>query len=331
MKCTLTIFVFLCFFCNSYAQTFSPANLKILKEKEDSLQEYARYMITDSLSEDRMISDSVFTRTLVRALQVRNSFYYPFHSVQGVSWLYAPDSSFRIITWNLQFDEYYARQKGAIQMRTTNGSLRLFPLRDVSEFTANAVDSMRTPANWIGAVYYNMIKTEHNGRNFYTLFGIDFHSIRSTKKWIEVLHFNAKGEPLFGGPMFVYTSDSLKRKSPHRVELEYKKNARVLANYIPDLGLILTDHLISETDEPENSWTFIPDGDNQAFKWENGKWMHVDKAFDFKVDMQGVDPHLGNPPVGDPLLDKKGNINQKKLEEQSEKNRKKKEGGEGPM
>ena len=41
--------------------------------------------------------------------------------------------------------------------------------------------------------------------------------------------------------------------------------------------MILVDHLISESDEPENKWTYVPDGDNEAFQWENGRWVHVDK------------------------------------------------------
>ena len=34
------------------------------------------------------------------------------------------------------------------------------------------------------------------------------------------------------------------------------------------LEMILVDHLISETDEPENPWTFVPDGDLYHYKQE---------------------------------------------------------------
>ena len=304
-----------------YSQIISAADKKKLVAKEDTLKEYARYLVTDSLTEDRMVSDSIFTRTLVRALQIKNSFYYPFDSVLGVSRLYAPDSSFRIFTWNILYDDFYSRQKGAIQMRTKDGSLKLIPLRDVSEFTQNAMDSVRGKGNWIGAIYYNIIKTQHKGKNFYTLFGIDYNTIRSTKKWIEVLTFNEKNEPVFGGPLFSYEQDSIKKAPQNRFGLEYKKDARVLANFIEEVNMILVDHLISESDEPENKWTMVPDGDNEGFKWENGKWVHVDKAFDFKIDMKGVDPYLGKPPVGEPILDNKGNRDDKKLQEKSEKNK----------
>jgi hypothetical protein len=104
----------------------------------------------------------------------------------------------------------------------------------------------------------------------------------------------------------------------------------VLANYIEEVDMILVDHLISETDEPENKWTMVPDGDNEGFKWVNGKWMHVDKAFDFKIDMKGVDPYLGKPPVEDPILDNKGNRDEKKLQEKSDKN-KSKDGSKTPL
>jgi hypothetical protein len=306
-----------------YSQTITAADKKKLKAKEDTLQAYARYLITDTLTEERMVSDSIFTRTLVRALQIKNSFFYPFDSVRGISKLYAPDSSFRIFTWDMQFDEYYGRQKGAIQLRTKDGSLKLLPLRDVSEFTENAMDSARSKNNWIGAIYYNIIKTQYQGKNFYTLFGIDNNTVRSTKKWIEVLTFNEKNEPVFGGPVFSFEKDSVRKKPQNRVSLEFKKDARVLVNYIDEIQMILVDHLVSETNEPDNPWTMVPDGDNEAYKWENGKWVHIDKAFDYKIDMSGTDPYMGKPPVAEPILDSKGNRDEKKLQEKSDKNKKK--------
>ncbi len=296
------------------AQLITAADRKKLKIKEDSLKEWAQYMITDSLPEDRMYSDSVFTRTLVRALQVKNSFYYPFDSVFGISKLYAPDSSFLIYTWNLQLDDYYSRQKGAIQMRTKDGSLNLIPLRDSSEFAEKTDYFIGDSRHWIGAIYYNIIKTEYKGKNYYTLFGFDHNSVNSSKKWIEVMYFNEKNQPVFGGPFFTYDQDSLRQKPKYRLGLEFKKEARVLMNYIPDMDMILVDHLISETDQPELASTMVPDGDSEGYKWENGKWVHIDKVFTLKL----MD---GQAPVGEPLMDSRGNKNELKLQEKSDKNK----------
>jgi hypothetical protein len=301
------------------AQKILPADKTLLRDKEDSLKKMAADIILDSLTAGRMRSDSLFVKTLVRALQIRNSFYYPFAAVEGVSKLYAPDSTFRIFTWNISFDDYYARQRGAIQIRTNDGSLKLIPLRDFSEFTPDVMDSVRTKANWVGAVYYDIVKTTYNGKNYYTLIGFDRNTEMSNKKWIEVLTFDAKNEPVFGGPYFSFEKDSIKRRPQFRYNLEYKKQARAILKYDPESKLIIVDHLISETDEPENKWSYVPDGDYEAFKWQNGKWLHIDKLYNYKLEE-------GQAPVGDPLLDAKGNADEEKLKTKSDQNKLKKKG-----
>jgi hypothetical protein len=311
---SLAAMLFISFSTTLFSQIITPADRKRLMAKEDTLKDYAYFLTTDSLTQDRMISDSIFTRTLVRALRIKNSFYYPFDSLLGISKIYAPDTSFRIFTWTISFDDYYSRQKGAIQLRTADGSLKLIPLRDDSEFTGNAEDSVRNKNTWIGAVYYNIIKTQYKGKNYYTLFGFDNNNAMSSMKWIDVLTFDAKNEPVFGGPFFSFAKDSIPKPTQYRFSIEFKKDTRVLVNYIDELGMILVDHLISETDEPDHKWTYIPDGDSEGFKWENGKWMHVDKVFNLKLKD-------GEAPVGDPLLDPKGNRDEKKLREKTDKNK----------
>lgn len=305
----------------SNAQKISTTDRKKLKEREDSLQSLAADIILDSLAGPRMRSDSLFTRTLIRALQIKNSFYYPFDSIQGIAKLYAPDSTFRIFTWNLQINDYWSLQRGAIQMRTNDGSLKLVPLHDASSFTTDAEDSVRNKNNWIGSVYYDIVKTTYNGKDFYTLIGYDNNTEMSNKKWIEVLTFDQNNEPVFGGKYFTFDKDSIKRSPQDRFSLEYKKEARAILKYDEDSKLIIVDHLISETDEPQNKWTYVPDGDYEAFKWENGKWVHIDKLYNYKLQE-------GQAPVADPLLDVKGNPDEKKLQEKSEKNRARKKDGQ---
>jgi hypothetical protein len=309
--------IFLFFAVSANSQNFTAAELRMLKQKEDTLQRLAKNLIVDSLAAGRMRNDSLFIRTLVRTLQIKNAFYYPFDSVQGISKLYAPDSTFRIFSWALSFDDYYSRQRAAIQYKTSDGSLKLIPLKDFSEFTDKPIDSVRSKNNWIGAVYYNIIKTEHKGKNYYTLFGIDNNSVQSNKKWIEVLSFNERGEPVFGGPYFSFEQDSLKRPTQSRFSIEYKKDASILVNYVPEEDLILVDHLVSETNEDDKPHTFIPDGDSEGFKWENGKWVHIDKVFNFKLED-------GQAPVPDPMRDINGKNNEEKLLQQSDKNKVKK-------
>lgn len=301
----------------SFAQSrITPADAKVLRQKEDSLKMLAKTFLTAEATEERMRKDSLFIKTLIRALQVKNSFHYPFDSVRGVSRLYAPDSTFRLFTWQLDFqDSYaYARQRGAIQYRTPDGSLKLTPLQDYSEFADNPLDSARNRNNWIGAVYYNIIKNTHNGKAFYTLFGFDGNSYRTNKKWIDVLTFDERNQPVFGAqPFFTFEKDSVRRKPQYRYAIEYKKEASTTMNYDEDSKMILVDHLISETDEPDLPWTFVPDGDYEGFQWVAGRWQHVDKVFDFKLKD-------GEAPIPDALRDLEGNSDELKLSDRSRKN-----------
>lgn len=296
------------------AQRITAADKKKLQLKEDSLREIANYMIWDTLVTGRMLAYKDFVPGLIRALKVKNSFYYPFDSIQGISKLYAPDSSFRIFTWYMEIDDYKGWQRGFIQLKTANGTLKGHFLFDNSDYTEKPIDIVSRDSTWIGAVYYNIIKTQHNGKNYYTLFGIDRNSAMSNKKWIEVMTFDAKNEPVFGGPFFSFQEDSVKKATQHRFGIEYKKDARTFVNFDPEMKIILFDHLISDSDEPEKPWTLVPDGDYEGFKWMGGKWVHIDKVFHFKLQD-------GEAPLEDPILDIKGNKDEKKLQEKSDKNK----------
>jgi outer membrane lipoprotein-sorting protein len=306
----------LSFSLSASAQKMNAATLSQLRKVEDSMKVYGEQMISGQTAAQRFVADSVFIKMLVRALKTPNSFNYPFDSLQTVSHIYAPDSSFRIFSWQFTRDNDYHRQRGAIQMKTADGSLKLFPLVDMSDFTTAPQDSIRIGANWIGAIYYGIIQKTFNGKNFYTLLGFDDNNMRSTKKWIEVLSFDDKGRPVFGGPFFSIPSDDIKTSGSRqaRFAIEYKKDGKARMNYDKDLDMIVYDHLISETNEQGKPYTMVPDGDYQGFKWANGKWVLVDKVFDFKLED-------GQAPMPAPLKDADGRSDELKLMQQSEKNR----------
>ncbi len=247
-----------------------------LQQMEDELKPLAYSILNEDQFLDRFKADSAFTRGLVRALRTPHSFRYRFDSLITISQQYAPDSSFRIFTWQIQMEDMnHFRQKGAIQMRTTDGSLKLIPLFDASKFTEAPFDSVRTNQNWIGAVYYNIIQTTYNNRKYYTLFGYDENDARSSRKWMEVMTFDANGNPQFGGRYFNYREDDIKPKQPaFRFCLEYKKDANAKLNYDPELNMIVMAHLVSEEGDNKKKHTLVPYGTFEGFKWLGGKWVH---------------------------------------------------------
>jgi len=303
-----SIFVFICllFTVVAGAQKITKANLAWLQRfEEDTLKPASRQMIFDTVPGRRFAADSIFVKCFVRALKTNNSFYYPFDSVTTISAIYPQDSSFRIFTWELQRDEGYYRQQGAIQIKTADGSLKLFPLLDQSDFSSAPEADLRGPQNWVGAIYYGITTTEFKGKKYYTLFGLDDNDLFSTRKWLEVLTFNAEGKPVFGANLFDYKEDGIKPTPPvSRFLLEFKKDARARLVYDADLNMIVFDHLASETKEPAKKFTLIPDGTYEGFAWKNGKWVHIDDIF-------ANTPADNKVPTPQPLYDASGRpINQ---------------------
>jgi hypothetical protein len=242
----------------------------------------------------------------VRALKTQHSFFYPFDSLQTISKLYPPDSTFRIFTWQMVINDNMVRQHGAIQMKTADGSLKLFPLIDKSDITINQTDTFANNKGWIGAVYYKIIQKRSGNQNFYTLLGYDENNIRSNRKIIEVLNFS-NDEPTFGGRLFSFEEDSVFRSAMSRYIMEYKKHAGARLTYDEEMDIIVFEHLESESNEPNKKWTYIPDGDYEGFKWKNGKWIHITKVF------TQVTPE-GNEPLPSPIKDAEGNTIEDKLQ-----------------
>ena len=275
-------------------------DIKTMQQKEAELKPLADKMIFGSMFEMRLEANKDFVRHLVQALETPYSFQYPFDSLQTVCVENAPDNTFRIFTWEMQKDDNYFRQYGAIQMNTKDGKLKLFPLFDYSEFTEKPCDSIRSAKQWIGALYYKILKNTYQKKNYYTLLGLDDNDFLTTRKWMDVLTFNSKGEPEFGAPIFQYTYDTIKVEPPvDRFLLEYKKDAKAKLNYDPELDAIVFDHLVSDNDKPWQKTTLIPSGIYEGFRWKDGQWIHVKDIF-------SSDPESKTVPLPHPREDNGG-------------------------
>ena len=289
----------------AFAQRINPADKKYLQRSEDTLKNYSTAILEGNRSDDRFKADSNFTRVLVRALKTPNSFFYPFDSLYTISKLYAPDSSFRIYTWQMLVNDFVVRQHGAIQMRTSDGSLKLFPLIDRSDITLKMADTIANNKGWMGAVYYKIIQTKSGLQNYYTLLGYDENNVKTNRKIIEILSFNGD-EPIFGNRNFSFENDTVFKSSSSRFILEFKKGASAKLNYDPEQNIIVYGHLVSETGEPNKKFTLVPDLDYEGFKWMNGKWVHIE-------NVRNYTSRDNSDMFSNTIRDDAGNINHSKL------------------
>ena len=298
----LLIFLFLIITSTlSYSQKISNENLTELKIVEQNLKIYTDSIINAKEWLPRFKANERFIKTLVTCLKVPFSYNYKFDSLK-ISKLYAPDSTFRIFTWQVAQTQSMYSQFGAIQMNTKDGSLKLFPLFDVSYFTNYPTDSLRETNRWIGAIYYQIIANNYNNKTSYTLLGRDDNNERTNKKWIDILTFDKDGNPQFGSNSFIYPNDGIKPLQPcYRFCLEFRKNAGVTLKYDEKLNTIIFDKLISEGNDVATKSTLIPYGEYEGFRWQNGKWYYTAKPLEQEEIIEETKPNT--IPKG--FLDKK--------------------------
>jgi len=70
------------------------------------------------------------------------------------------------------------------------------------------------------------------------------------------------------------------RNKMKRFILEYKESAQISIRYDDELQMITYDHLQPSSPLTKDDYTtYVPDGSYEGFKWENGKWHHVENVF----------------------------------------------------
>ena len=290
-------------------------SLKHLQLLDDSLGATAERILDELNPAERLRADSLFTRMLVRGMLVPYSFYFPFDSLLTAPVLYPEDSTFRIITWHYSLNDADYRQKGVLQINTHDGSPKFFPLFDVSEYTDAPQDSVRDNRNWIGAIYYKIVTTTRQNEKIYALFGYDENNSITTRKWIEPLTFNEKDEPVFGGDYFRIPYSATYTENSRRYLMEYKTGSRARLNFDDEDGMVIMDHLISESNEPDRRYTLVPGGDYSGLKWEKDAWIYIPRL---ATEMRGD----GNEPRPSLILNDDGTANEDVLQRQSDKNMK---------
>jgi hypothetical protein len=288
-----------CSMLKSRATGISPENLELLKSYEDTLSVLQDSIILGSEHVVRQQACYDFIKVLVRALKVEHSFEYPFAALKRIAIIKPKDNKFRMFNWSLKLYNQSYRYYGAIQMNSKKG-VKAYPLFDYNYRIKNK-DTITNHEKWPGALYYNMLER----KGYYYLFGWDGNNLRSNIKLIDVLHFNKKGEPVFGAPKFVVTQDK-KKKVYNRYIIEYKEEAAVTLNYDKDLKMIVFDHLVPQSPtSKEFKFTYIPDGSYEGFKFKKKQWHYISQVFTSTmkapvfpkpVDFKKEQEQMKNPP-----------------------------------
>ncbi|HKK74211.1 MAG TPA: hypothetical protein VJ953_03985 [Saprospiraceae bacterium] len=261
-----------------------------IKTYEDSLIVDGFLVVNDTLPERRFLATKKMILHLKSALKYDHSFDYPFDRLNSISIQYAPDSTFRIFTWQLMVSPVDYRYFGVVQLNTKE--VQLIPLADRSATVENVQEAVLSPREWYGALYYNIKQIEKQGKPYYLLFGYDAYSNRDHRKILEVLHFGPDKGIVFGAPV-IPTQDG---PALHRLLLEYFGDSSVRLNYDQALESIVFDHLIEIPGRGGQGPMMVPDGSYQALELKEDRLVFVDKLFNNQAvdEAPREEPVLGN-------------------------------------
>ncbi|WP_256005429.1 hypothetical protein [Pedobacter deserti] len=253
--------------------SFSFNNEPVLAKYQDSLVALNSLILASENNASRFEHNAAFIKTLVNALKTPFSFAFPFDSLKTISVVKSPDNALRILSWSVPADDGSYRFFGAIQMATTNGQLKLYPLIDQT-------DNLKTPyevtdhQRWYGARYYE-IGFVPGTKPYYVLLGWKGNNQKTTKKVIEVLSFE-KDLPVFGKPVF---EGSKSVASKNRIIFEYNKMNSMTLTIDKSVNLLVFDHLAPFTPDMEGNFEYYAsDLSFDAFKFVNSKLRLVENV-----------------------------------------------------
>lgn len=236
------------------------------------LQKLASRIQEDTILRNRLNADSIFTRALVQTLKSPYSFKYNFDSLTAIKHITSPDGRFKFFSWQVDLGDGTYRQRGAMQLPTQEGQLKLLPFFDNSDFVQNNTLGVYDRKKWIGAIYYDIIPLQYNGTTIYTLLGFDENNTSVSKKIIEVLSFENE-EPILGGDFFKFPSDpTYPVGTIDRFIYNFKKGSNAIIKYEKLQNRIIISELASTDDDLKKQETLVPSGNFKYFAWINNKW-----------------------------------------------------------
>ncbi len=259
---------------------FAQSDFQVIEKK---MALYSDYLVNADRYEHRKFANEKFTNLLEDALGKSQSFEYPFDSLLWISKLVAPDSSFRVFSWQLTKSNAERDYYGYLQLK----SGKIIKLIDNKEDVSDLEYSTFSDKDWYGQIYYNIVKYNKGDKTGYILFG--YKLIGDHEKLKVAMPFKSEKDKFhFGKEIFKDTISGFKTL----IALRTASTAASSLNYDSDKDMIIYDHTISlmlPDMKGKLHLTDVPDGSYHGYKWNGEYWDFIDKVFNQKFEEPPVD------------------------------------------
>lgn len=199
-------------------------------------------------------------------------------SLPFVSHLASQDGNIDLCTWNIIQGSDVPVYFGLIQIQHKKKIYQTILEQSPESWKQKVTQKEWSPAQWPGAIYYQLIEVGKKKNRYYVLLGFNTESEISNKKIIETLNIQANGKVSFGKKVF-----NIDKKWQHRLIFEYGKDVSMSIKYHPENQWIVFDHLSPEENSKTGFYSFYgPDFSYDALQLQKEKsWLYI-KDIDVK-------------------------------------------------
>ncbi|MEW6469944.1 MAG: hypothetical protein AB1458_13530 [Bacteroidota bacterium] len=313
-KLLIPLILLLAVSAHGQKETMNDSLRKIFLAHEDSISKLMRMTVKAKDDPEKIEINTSLKKQIDEVLRLPESHSYPFDSLKKFRMMQvSDDKELRIVTWDMQMDDLSHRYFGYLQhYNAAAKSWDLFELKDKSDEIKNPETAVLSHEKWFGCYYFRIVQTEYKKKKYYTLLGWDGNDKITQKKLIEVLTFNAQGEPVFGAEKlievykYIGKTDKLLIVWQNRLIFEWKQKIAMALKWDENEKLIIFDHLSPEDSSKKGQYQFYgPDFSLDALEWEKGKWRYKSDTQagknpgseqDKKYNEPSKDPKVSDPP-----------------------------------
>lgn len=217
---------------------FVVAQQKTLADYEKELNELSIDIVSNTNEESKTKASENFRILLMEALNVNESFNYPFKNIKAISILKS-NEKLKIYNWALPLADETYQYFAILQIKVKKDQYKFVELIDKSAEIKKPETQTLTDKMWYGALYYEIIHDKKLGENTYTLLGWDGDYNLTNKKIIDAVTISNSGTVKFGSPIF-----KTGKKAQKRVIFTYAETAVMSLKYHPKDQRIIFDFLV---------------------------------------------------------------------------------------
>jgi len=239
-----------------------------LTQQERELNRYLLKLRESKTDEEMNELNAKFKSKILDFLKNDGARSYKFIFCKTISVLDSPDGLIRLITWNIEYTDFtYAFDGVVMFFDDRKEKVKLFELTDILDPYSERPTGVVDAKNWYGALYYQMIPFERNGKIEYVVLGWDGGTTASNFKIIDVITVTASGVR-FGSPVF-----KEKNTIHKRLVYEFSEQAKMTLAYESKYNRIVMDHLSPESQSLAGVRSFyVPDMSYDAYNLEDEMW-----------------------------------------------------------